>query len=273
MPQQHHDARARHETEELLSLLDCDDHPTFAWPQGLIRLQAIKSVSFLLGKKGVASWSSYYVPPKVKIMHHEFRIALVCSILVLLHWDNNPADAFVTPRGAVALSRPMHSLWMMDPVAATNAISTLSFFAPLDFVETAASQSTMPPIIQSVEAASSSVLLSFTDQGQNLAGIFFQASLLPYLLFLYFLSFRANRISDLGNFGFQFILLFVISTIPSGILSRSIYEQSLANTDWLHGGAETLLTVANVLVVSATSIADPLKKGNVASPYPFSVHP
>ena len=101
-----------------------------------------------------------------------------------------------------------------------------------------------------LSSSSSHLLLSFTDQGQNLAGIFFQASLLPYLLFLYFLSFRANRIPALGNFGFQFILLFVMSTIPSGILSRSVYQTSLANVDWLHGGAETLLTVANVLIVS-----------------------
>ena len=98
--------------------------------------------------------------------------------------------------------------------------------------------------------ASSSNLLSFSDQGQNLAGIFFQASLLPYLLFLYFLSFRANRISSLGNFGFQFVLLFVLSTIPSGIITKSVYGQSLANTDWLHGGAELLLTMANVFTVS-----------------------
>ena len=92
-------------------------------------------------------------------------------------------------------------------------------------------------------------LLSFSDQGQNLAGIFFQASLLPYLLFLYFLSFRANRISNVGNFGFQFILLFVISTIPSGIISKATYGTSLADCDWLHGGAELLLTTANVLLV------------------------
>ena len=93
-------------------------------------------------------------------------------------------------------------------------------------------------------------ILAFSDQGQNLAGIFFQASLLPYLLFLYFLSFRANRINNIGNFGFQFILLFVLSTIPAGIISKSTYGCSLADVDWLHGGAELLLTVANVLIVS-----------------------
>lgn len=97
--------------------------------------------------------------------------------------------------------------------------------------------------------ATSSNLLSFADQGQNLAGIFFQASLLPYLGFLYFLSFRANRTPNLGNFGWQYLLLFVLGTIPSGIITKSVYGQSLANTDWLHGGAEALLTMTNILIV------------------------
>lgn len=97
---------------------------------------------------------------------------------------------------------------------------------------------------------STSPLLSFSDQGQNLAGIFFQASLLPYLTFLYFLSFRGNRTPTLGNFGFQYLLLFVLGTIPSGIITKSVYGLSLANVDWLHGGAEALLTMTNVLIVS-----------------------
>jgi hypothetical protein len=102
---------------------------------------------------------------------------------------------------------------------------------------------------------SSSVHLAFSDQGQNLAGIFFQASLLPYLAFLYFLSFRANRINNIGNFGFQFILLFVVSTIPAGIISKLTYGTSLANVDWLHGGAELLLTIANILIVRPPKIS------------------
>merc|ERR1719343_1247018 len=87
-----------------------------------------------------------------------------------------------------------------------------------------------------------SLVTSFVDQGQNLAGIFFQQSLLPYLAFMYFLSFRANRIPAIANFGFQFVLIFVASTIPAGIIAKSIYETSLANVDWLHGWAELLLT-------------------------------
>ena len=97
--------------------------------------------------------------------------------------------------------------------------------------------------------ASASSLVAFSDQGQNLAGIFFQASLLPYLIFLYFLSYPKNNTPALGNFGFQYLLLFVLSTIPSGIVSKLSYGTTLANVDWLHGGAESLLTVTSLLVV------------------------
>jgi len=171
---------------------------------------------------------------------------LLAFVAITMTFVLDSSSAFVTQRPFAASSTsstttaiPTHH-HMMDPSSFMDAA-------------TAASSTWMatPPPTSSIEAIEiSSNLLAFTDQGQNLAGIFFQASLLPYLLFLYFLSFKANRISPLGNFGFQFVLLFVLSTIPSGIISRSVYGTSLANVDWLHGGAETLLTVANILIVS-----------------------
>lgn len=92
--------------------------------------------------------------------------------------------------------------------------------------------------------------LAFADQGSNLAGKFFQASLAPYLGFLYFLKNNdRNRVPSLSFFGFQFLLLFVIATIPTGIISKTVYGVSLADVDWLHGAAEALLTVTNLLIV------------------------
>jgi Protein of unknown function (DUF3593) len=131
-----------------------------------------------------------------------------------------------------------HLLHMMDPSSII-----------MDAAATAVSSATNVGIMSSGIDSMPSLLTSFVDQGTNLAGIFFQASLLPYLLFLYFLSYRANRISSWSNFGFQFILLFVMSTIPSGIWAKSIYGTKLANVDWLHGGAESLLTLANIFIV------------------------
>lgn len=137
-------------------------------------------------------------------------------------------------------------LKMLDPSVMDISSANVMMESASQFV---AQQSSALPEMVSTFMDQSSNFLSFSDQGQNLAGIFFQASLLPYLLFLYFLSFRGNRINDISNFGFQFILLFVLSTIPSGIISKATYGTSLANVDWLHGGAELLLTVANVLLV------------------------
>jgi hypothetical protein len=171
-------------------------------------------------------------------------------LLIVLSKD---AQSFLSPRTTIIAPRPIsgtatnravihHMIvqpdWITTATTATTHLSSV-------WIDAASSANSLSAVL-----SSSSNLLAFSDQGQNLAGMFFQASLLPYLLFLYFISFRANRISDLGNFGFQFVLVFVLSTIPSGIISKSVYGYSLADTDWLHGGAESLLTIANILIVS-----------------------
>jgi hypothetical protein len=143
------------------------------------------------------------------------------------------------------------SLKMIDPsvIDVTASVTTIVDSASQVMQQSPDQIQAIGDLLSNV-ASQPSNLLSFTDQGNNLAGIFFQSSLLPYLLFLYFLSFKKNRIPDVGNFGFQFVLLFVISTIPSGIISKATYGTSLANVDWLHGGAELLLTLANIMIVS-----------------------
>eukprot|EP00448_Togula_jolla_P010408 CAMPEP_0170594000 /NCGR_PEP_ID=MMETSP0224-20130122/13759_1 /TAXON_ID=285029 /ORGANISM="Togula jolla, Strain CCCM 725" /LENGTH=484 /DNA_ID=CAMNT_0010918013 /DNA_START=21 /DNA_END=1475 /DNA_ORIENTATION=- len=95
----------------------------------------------------------------------------------------------------------------------------------------------------------SSLLTAFSDQGQNINGVLFQASLPAYLIFLYFLGYKGNNTPPLVTFGFSFLLLFVIATIPSGIIAKSTYGVSLADSDWLHGTAESLLTATNILIV------------------------
>lgn len=56
-------------------------------------------------------------------------------------------------------------------------------------------------------------------------------------------------LSEAGPLWFYGTLVFVAVTIPAGLYSRFVLGQSLANVDWLHGTAESLLTVANILVV------------------------
>mmetsp|Transcript_58037 Transcript_58037/g.141845 ORF Transcript_58037/g.141845 Transcript_58037/m.141845 type:complete len:574 (+) Transcript_58037:52-1773(+) len=182
----------------------------------------------------------------------ELSMVQVASIVVVAAVAICGVEGFaptqtVRSRHAPTTITNMVPVELINDVATTTATSLyVSGVVDTNMLTTTAS--TMMNDISASSGSSSSMMMSFTDQGQNLAGIFFQASLLPYLLFLYFLQFRANRIPAVGNFGFQFVLLFVMSTIPAGIISKSVYGTSLANVDWLHGGAELLLTVANILI-------------------------
>jgi hypothetical protein len=76
----------------------------------------------------------------------------------------------------------------------------------------------------------------------------FAISLFPYLGFLYFLT-KSSQMPRLALIGFYFLLVFVAVTIPAGIYARVVYGESLANIDWLHGGAEFFLTLSNIIVV------------------------
>ncbi|MGL4503980.1 MAG: DUF3593 domain-containing protein [Planktothrix sp.] len=76
----------------------------------------------------------------------------------------------------------------------------------------------------------------------------FAVSLFPYLGFLWFLT-RSGQMPRLALMGFYGTLVFVAVTIPAAIYAKVAYGESLANIDWLHGGAEVFLTLANILLV------------------------
>ncbi|PNW80066.1 hypothetical protein CHLRE_08g376450v5 [Chlamydomonas reinhardtii] len=82
----------------------------------------------------------------------------------------------------------------------------------------------------------------------SLAPQLFAMSLFPYLCFLFYLT-KSGKTPKLTLFGFYFLLAFVGATIPAGIYAKTAYGTSLANVDWLHGAAESLLTVTNLFVV------------------------
>jgi heme A synthase len=76
----------------------------------------------------------------------------------------------------------------------------------------------------------------------------FALSLFPYLGFLWFIK-RSEQMPRLALYGFYGTLVFVGVTIPAGIYAQVHYGESLANVDWLHGGAEVFLTLSNILIV------------------------
>ncbi|KAJ4951523.1 hypothetical protein NE237_028355 [Protea cynaroides] len=87
-----------------------------------------------------------------------------------------------------------------------------------------------------------------TIDSQSVASQLFAVSLFPYLGFLYFIT-KSQSAPKLTLFGFYFLLAFVGATIPAGIYAKVHYGTSLSNVDWLHGGAESLLTLTNLFIV------------------------
>ncbi|WVZ99664.1 hypothetical protein U9M48_044927 [Paspalum notatum var. saurae] len=81
-----------------------------------------------------------------------------------------------------------------------------------------------------------------TMDSQSVASQLFAVSLFPYLGFLYFIT-RSKTAPGLTLFGFYFLLAFV------GATTKVHYGTSLSNVDWLHGSAESLLTLTNLFIV------------------------
>ena len=113
--------------------------------------------------------------------------------------------------------------------------------------------STIPLDLLSSPFSETNNLLAAMDQdtAEALAGPFFGASLFPYLAFLFFLSREENSCPKGVTVGFATCLLFVFLTIPAAIAAKLLYGVSLADCDWLHGSAESLLTITNLVTVVA----------------------
>ena len=168
----------------------------------------------------------------------------VCLLLAMVLIYST--DAFSFPRSVITQRRVVGS--NSHQMLQIRGLNRVNRFADRSHRKL---QTRMSLEIESLASSQNiATLLAFADQGSNLAGKFFQGSLLPYLGFLFFLKNSGKQTPAMSFFGFQFLLLFVLATIPTGIISKSIYGQSLADVDWLHGAAESLLTVTNLLIVS-----------------------
>ena len=76
----------------------------------------------------------------------------------------------------------------------------------------------------------------------------FAASLLPYLVFLWF-AWNSRRFPRLALLGFTATLLFVAVTIVAALIAQQRFGAQLADVDSLHGSAEAFLTISNLLVL------------------------
>lgn len=112
-----------------------------------------------------------------------------------------------------------------------------------------------------------STLLAFADQADNLAGPLFASSLFPYLAFLYFVRQDVNGLSPVAKAGFTSLLAFVFMTIVTSIIAVKSYGTTLANVDYLHSGAEQLLSFTNIInVIGLKLTLDGFTSGAVTQP-------
>jgi uncharacterized metal-binding protein len=77
----------------------------------------------------------------------------------------------------------------------------------------------------------------------------FAASLIPYLVFLWFAG-RTPLMPKLSRLGFQLTILFVLVTILAALWALIRFDSELVQIDWLHGGAEAFLTLSNGLILA-----------------------
>lgn len=84
-----------------------------------------------------------------------------------------------------------------------------------------------------------------TMDSQSVASQLFAVSLFPYLGLRSpkARQRRSKTAPGLTLFDFYFLLVFV------GATTKVHYGTSLSNVDWLHGGAESLLTLTNLFIV------------------------
>ena len=187
-----------------------------------------------------------------------FAIHLSSILVILIH---HPAvfsvDAFAIrtriPRAStlavyVSKSKQFKSSKSTPSSAHTSTSTQLSLMIPspsdCDSLSTVSESSSLFLALSSFQSTS-------REQAEQLAGPFFGASLFPYLAFLYFLNVPENKTPKGVTVGFATCLLFVFLTIPAAIGAQVLYGVSLADSDWLHGSAESLLTVTNLVTVLA----------------------
>jgi hypothetical protein len=136
--------------------------------------------------------------------------------------------------------------WLVTVQAAMTVVGNCTQMAAAWWIWRQSQAEASPPasLVQSVAWPLLAVLVLPTISKETL----FAVSLFPYLGFLWFLT-RSRQTPRLALIGFYALLVFVVVTIPAGIYAEVHYGTALANVDWLHGSAESFLTLSNILVV------------------------
>ena len=75
----------------------------------------------------------------------------------------------------------------------------------------------------------------------------FSVSIIPYAIFLFYL-YKIKSINNLVKIGFSLTVLFVFITIFVSIFTLNYYGKTLVEVDFLHGFAESFLTLSDFVI-------------------------
>ena len=76
----------------------------------------------------------------------------------------------------------------------------------------------------------------------------FALSIIPYAIFLFYL-YKIKSVNNFVKTGFSLTVLFVLITILVSIITLNYYDKTLVEVDFLHGLAESFLTLSDFVIL------------------------
>ncbi len=78
--------------------------------------------------------------------------------------------------------------------------------------------------------------------------LLFAVSIIPYAIFLFYL-YKIKSVNNFVKTGFSLTVLFVCITILVSIFTLNYYDKTLVEVDFLHGFAESFLTLSDFIIL------------------------
>ena len=78
--------------------------------------------------------------------------------------------------------------------------------------------------------------------------LLFGLSIIPYAIFLFYL-YKIKSVNNFVKTGFSLTVLFVLITILVSIFTLNYYDKTLVEVDFLHGFAESFLTLSDFVIL------------------------
>ena len=78
--------------------------------------------------------------------------------------------------------------------------------------------------------------------------LLFAVSIIPYAIFLFFL-YKIKSVNNYVKTGFSLTVFFVLITILVSIFTLNYYNKTLVEVDFLHGLAESFLTLSDFVIL------------------------